>query len=130
MEFLALLFLISSTFLSQAFSCPSGTVQSSLDSSICYSFIAENTTGYGASELCMQTRNHAYMTYGASIWSSYENAFVYSYLKNLTTYPVWLGGSAYVDAKGLFHWGWDDGSKFNYSNWIPGESRGKKFDIF
>ena len=53
----------------------------------------------------------------ASVHSAQEQTFV-SDLRPDKKQPVWLGGS---DSAEENKWVWTDGTKFEYTNWVPGE---------
>uniref|UniRef100_A0A914DPK6 C-type lectin domain-containing protein n=1 Tax=Acrobeloides nanus TaxID=290746 RepID=A0A914DPK6_9BILA len=82
--------------------CPKGAVQSTVNSSICYLYVNQTLLEDDAENFCAQSYTGGHV---ASITNAYENAFIFNYIKNLTTDDVWLGAfsvSYYEDLN--FEW--------------------------
>ena len=58
----------------------------------------------------------------ASIESQAENDFIsWTFLQNIPPTQVYIGGVQFKEGGYTSqHWGWTDGSRFNFTNWSPG----------
>ncbi|MBN3292990.1 LECA protein, partial [Polypterus senegalus] len=81
----------------------------------CYQFFPTKMSENDAEESCVSLGGHL-----ASVLSADNNQFVNSLIRSIDKSgpATWLGGCA---CEKVGDWKWIDGSKWDYSNWKPGE---------
>ena len=80
-----------------------------------YRLMKKTMTFSEAQKSCKKWHSKSYL---ASVHSMAEHDALIGLLKNCKVSAAWLGGS---DMTKEGTWRWDDGSKFSWTKWFPGE---------
>ena len=80
-----------------------------------YKLMTKKVTFYNAQQSCKKWDSTSHL---ASIHSKAEHNALIKLLYQSNEGSAWLGGSDKDKEK---QWCWDDGSKFSYAKWAPGE---------
>lgn len=127
----------------EASSCPNGTMQSALNSSICYYYVNISYTaepqGGAAETFCMGYNGHLASATNAFVNNEITSNSIFTktkkthlgYLKSVVSNPddlIWIGGYTDFDVehgKLVYKWKWTDTRRvFTYTNFQNGNDTG------